>query len=254
MFTYLVKFKRNEPDKYLIPLALYWRYPTELYLAFIKSESSATDLMISGTDASYIGLTSVYLDIQCQANSEITVGEEFGSINSAVLTSSQSLVTFADGTSRSYAYLGRPCYTPTGVSPYCTVLGLRFFREQNSHLFFVTTQDRYYEDSTPSYQVGMLGTTDQASLITYKNGNATVPGKFIAVHNTLTSFFDQGQYYFDHPTYLKFYERYIYDFPSRTLKGEADPGTVANQATLTQVSANCAQNTYSVSSTASSSD
>ena len=33
----------------------------------------------------------------------------------------------------------------------------------------------------------MLGTTDDSSLITYKNGNATVPGKFIVVAHSFDS-------------------------------------------------------------------
>lgn len=186
MYAFLTKFKHNEPDKFLVPLAIHYNYPALFYMAFLKSTTSSTDMVLTGTDESYIGLVETYLDIYCNSNSEITVYKSFDDSNSAVLQNSESLVSFTDF-QRNYEYLGRHCYTPTGVSPYCTIVATSF-KDTTRNLFLVTNQDRYYNDNLDHYQLGSLATTDSASLIEYKNGNASVAGKFIVVAHTRNSF------------------------------------------------------------------
>ena len=92
----------------------------------------------------------------------------------------------SDDFNRIYQYIGRNCYTPTGVSSYCTVVDSTFHTGSRG-ILLVTNQDRYYDDGITPYQIGMLGTADDTSKITYKNGNATVPGKFIVVAHSFDS-------------------------------------------------------------------
>lgn len=129
ILTYLIKFKHNEPDKYTIPLDIGHQMNNTLYLTFLQTTNAPPDMSMSGTDNSYVAVATAYLHIYCHTNEDTRVYDGFYSDTFKVITgTNESLITFTD-TPRPYEYFGRHCYTPTGVSPYCTLLDARFIGE-----------------------------------------------------------------------------------------------------------------------------
>ena len=75
------------------------------------------------------------MDVWCNSN-----GDYVGTFGGHLFTITNSEATYSWSDSTRHEFFGRPCYTPTGVSTYCTLIDAGFKRvDEYEHNFIYAT-------------------------------------------------------------------------------------------------------------------
>ena len=177
-----MKIVTNQPDQYIIPLDANYQYPDYFMMLYWKSDALQTTMTLDGTINNYIGYAQAPFDTWCWNDGTTTSVGSFGG-DQLTLTNTEEWQAWSG--SAYMEFYGRPCFTPTGVSPYCTLVDGSFKNSGSSThpVAYATTQDRYYNELT-YHEIGIFETADSTAHITYPNGDGTQNGKVITVQHT----------------------------------------------------------------------
>ena len=116
-------------------------------MAFIKSSTSETDMTLDGTDNHHVFIVTGFENDYCHSYQDTSLYKAFyDSTGDIPLGTAEAEIGFkANDFYREVQYLGRYCFTPTGMSSYCTLTDAKFrFIDYTNHMLMVTTQTAYY--------------------------------------------------------------------------------------------------------------
>lgn len=243
-----VKFQTPEAAKFLIPIDISFDFPDDIQMAFLRT-STLNDYTLDGSENHYIAQLEAPNTFKCNGYPTHTVWQQYGSGTFQDLPTTTTALTASLGTY--YEYYGRNCYTPTGISSYCTFVAgkYRYTNTDNREFFFMTNQKRYYQDLSYN-SVGLLLPTDDTSKLTIDNGDASTQGQFIVVNHNIDTYGPaKTSYYRDHATYGSAYDKIFYDilkqYHGTDIAIQSLPATMP-------LFGNCDSNVYSITDSTAS--
>jgi len=178
----------NNPKYYLKPIALSWYYNYEFIVAFhqVDNLQDIHDKTMTGLDENKI----VKLSWPLMWHNHDSVDSCHTYFKIAGVGSSGTLPATDPGAGyMSYGNthwvrenLGRSCYTPTGVEPYCTLIDADYWAcDYTGPMTYFFTATKFYQQGATAQENGILNVADSTSYLSYPNGNATHQAKYVLV-------------------------------------------------------------------------